>query len=56
MTAPSLIFWAIFVLPLVAFLIWLMRQDKRSGWIGLIVLAVTVIGGIIWMYLKTGGK
>jgi hypothetical protein len=56
MTAPSLIFWIIFVLPLVVFLIWLMRQDKRSGWIGLIVLAVTVIGGIIWMYLKTGGK
>ena len=56
MSAPSLIFWAIFVLPLVAFLIWILRQDKRKGWIGLIVLAITVIGGIVYMYVKTGGK
>jgi hypothetical protein len=56
MNFPSLIFWAIFVLPLVAFLIWLMRQDKRNGRMGLIILAITVIGGIIYMYLKTGGK
>jgi bacteriorhodopsin len=50
MSAPSLIFWAIFVVPLVAFLIWLMRQDKRNGKIGLIVLAITVIGCIIYMF------
>jgi len=50
MSAPSLIFWAIFVLPLIAFLIWLLKQDKRKGWIGLIVLAVTVIGAVLWMY------
>ena len=56
MSIPSLIFWAIFVLPLVAFLVWLMRQDKRKGSIGLIVLAVIVIGGIVYMYLKTGGQ
>jgi len=56
MSVPSLIFWLIFVLPLVAFLVWLMRQDKRKGSIGLIVLAVIVIGGIVYMYLKTGGN
>jgi hypothetical protein len=56
MSIPSLIFWAIFVLPLVVFLVWIMRQDKRKGVIGLIVLAVTVIGGIVYMYLKTGGN
>lgn len=56
MGAPSLIFWAIFVLPLIAFFIWLMRQDKRKGKTGLIILAIIVIGGIIYMYLKTGGK
>jgi glucan phosphoethanolaminetransferase (alkaline phosphatase superfamily) len=56
MTLPSIIFWTIFVLPLVAFLIWLIRQDKRQGWIGLIVLAVTVVAAIVWMYVKTGGK
>ncbi len=56
MNFPSLIFWAIFVLPLVALLIWVMRQDKRKGKLGLFVLAVIVIGGIIYMYLRTGGK
>ena len=56
MSIPSLIFWSVFVLPLIAFFIWLMRQDKRKGATGLIILAVIVIGGIIWMYLKTGGK
>jgi hypothetical protein len=56
MNIPSLIFWAVFVLPLVALLIWIMRQDKRKGTLGLIVLAITVIGGIIYMYMRTGGK
>ena len=56
MSIPSLIFWSVFVLPLIAFFIWLMRQDKRKGATGLIILAIIVIGGIIWMYLKTGGK
>ena len=56
MSFPSLIFWAVFVLPLVAFLIWLMRQDKRKGKIGLIVLAIMVIGGIAYMYWKTKGQ
>ena len=56
MSIPSLIFCAVFVLPLVAFLVWLMRQDKKKGVTGLIVLAITVIGGIIYMYVKTGGK
>jgi len=56
MDFPSLIFYAVFVIPLVIFLVWLMRQDKRKGKIGLIVLAVTVIGGIVYMYWKTKGQ
>ncbi|MFD0794742.1 hypothetical protein ACFQZX_14040 [Mucilaginibacter litoreus] len=56
MPLPSLIFWVIFVLPLVAFLVWVMRQDKRKGVTGLIVLALTVIICIFYMYWKTGGK
>ncbi|WP_428329826.1 hypothetical protein [Mucilaginibacter sp.] len=56
MNIPSLIFWAVFVLPLVVFLIWLMRQDKRKGATGLVVLAIMVIGGIIYMYVKTKGQ
>jgi membrane-bound metal-dependent hydrolase YbcI (DUF457 family) len=54
--AASLIFWAIFVVPLVAFLIWLMRQDKRKGITGLVVLGVMVVGVIIYMYVMTKGQ
>lgn len=50
MTAASYIFWAIFVLPLIAFLVWVLRQDKRKGKFGLIVLGVIVVGVIIYMY------
>jgi hypothetical protein len=53
---PNLIFWVIFVIPLVAFLIWLMRQDKRKGKIGLIVLAVIVIGAVVYTIVKKDGK
>jgi cbb3-type cytochrome oxidase subunit 3 len=56
MNIPSLIFWAVFVLPFVAFLVWLMRQDKRKGVTGLVVLAIMVIGGIVYMYWKTNGQ
>jgi len=56
MSIPSLIFWAVFVLPLLVFLIWLMRQDKRNGKTGLIVIAIMFIGGIVYMYWKTKGQ
>jgi hypothetical protein len=56
MSIPSLIFWSIFVLPLVAFLIWLVRQDKRKGWLGLIVVAVIVIGAIVYTIVKNDGN
>ncbi|CAM3843646.1 hypothetical protein MUGA111182_12775 [Mucilaginibacter galii] len=56
MSIPSLIFWLIFVVPLVGLLVWIMKQDKRKGITGLIVLAVMVIAGIVYMYVRTGGK
>ena len=56
MNIPSLIFFLVFVLPLVAFLVWVMRQDRRKGITGLIVLAVIVIGGIAYMFWKTKGQ
>jgi uncharacterized RDD family membrane protein YckC len=56
MTGPNLIFWVIFVIPLVAFLVWLMRQDKRKGKIGLIVLAVIVISAVVYTIVKKDGK
>jgi cbb3-type cytochrome oxidase subunit 3 len=55
MNIPSIIFYAVFLIPFVVFLIWLMRQDKRKGKAGLIVLAIMVIGGVIYMYWKTKG-
>ncbi|MEX8545975.1 MAG: hypothetical protein V5804_00110 [Mucilaginibacter sp.] len=56
MNLASFIFWAIFVLPLVGFLIWVMRQDKKKGSIGLIVLILVVLLGIVYMYARTGGQ
>ncbi|RYY31399.1 MAG: hypothetical protein EOP46_20825 [Sphingobacteriaceae bacterium] len=52
MSFPSIIFWAIFVIPLVVFLIWVMKQDKRKGATGLIILAILVFGVIFYMYLN----
>ena len=56
MSAPSIIFWLIFVVPLFVFLIWLARQDKRKGGLGLVVVIITVVVAVIYMYVKTGGK
>lgn len=52
MNGAGIIFYAVFVIPLIIFLVWLMRQDKRKGKIGLIVLLVTVVGVIAYMYFK----
>ena len=56
MPIASLIFWAVFVVPFVIFLIWLMRQDKRKGVTGLVVLAIMVVGVIVYMYVMTKGQ
>jgi len=56
MSVPSLIFWIIFVVPMVVFLAYLIRQDKHKGWIGLIVLAIIVVGAIVYTVIKNDGK
>jgi len=56
LSTPSIIFFLIFLIPLVGFLIWLMKEDKRKGKIGLMVLAFMVIAGIMFMYIMTRGK
>lgn len=33
-------------------MVWLMRQDKKKGKIGLLVLAVLVVGVLIYVYLN----
>ena len=52
MNGATYIFWIIFVIPLIAFLIWLVRQDKRTGKIGIAVVIGLVIMVIIYMYVK----
>ncbi len=56
LSAPSIIFFLIFLIPLIGFLIWLMKEDKRKGKIGLMVLGFMVIAGIMFMYIMTRGK
>jgi tryptophan-rich sensory protein len=56
MSVPSIIFFLIFLVPLVGFLIWLMKEDKRKGKVGLMVLGFLVIAGIMFMYIMTRGK
>jgi uncharacterized membrane protein len=54
-SGPSLIFWAIFVIPMVAGLAWILWQDKRRRKSGLIMLAVLVIVAVVYMYVRTKG-
>ncbi len=51
MLGPNIIFFGIFLLPLVVFLVWLMRQDKRKGTAGIILVAILVVLGITYTYL-----
>jgi hypothetical protein len=52
MNGAAYIFWIIFVIPLIAFLVWLVRQDKSKGKIGLAVVIGLVVMVIIYMYCK----
>lgn len=56
MSFPSIIFFLCFLLPLVGILVWVMRQDKRKGITGLIVLGLIVVLGVVYMFWKTGGQ
>lgn len=42
MVPTSWFFILIFALPLLAFLVWLMRQDRRKGIWGVIILVILV--------------
>ncbi|MBW4888082.1 hypothetical protein KXQ82_00080 [Mucilaginibacter sp. HMF5004] len=53
--AASLIFWAIFVVPMVAGLGWILWQDKRRRKSGLIMLVVLVVVAVVYMYVRTKG-
>lgn len=42
MNAMSYLFFSLMLIPLVLFLMWLVKQDKNKNYIGLIVLAVAI--------------
>ena len=48
---PSIIFFSVFLLPMVAFLIWLMRQDKRKGVVGIVIVAILVVIGLVYTFV-----
>jgi len=56
MPFASIVFWAVFVVPLVIFLVWLMRQDKKKGITGLVVLGILIVVAVVYMYLMTKGQ
>lgn len=47
MISTSWFFMLIFLLPFAALLIWLMKQDKKKGIIGIIIMVIMVAVGII---------
>jgi hypothetical protein len=56
MSTASIIFFLVFLIPLTGLLVWVMRQDKRKGKIGLYVLGFIVVVGVWFMYVMTQGK
>ncbi len=47
MQATSFIFFGLLLLPLIIFLVWVIKQDKKRNYLGLVLL---VIGAIIAAY------
>lgn len=43
MGIPSLIFFLIFAVPLIIFLLWVMKKDKQKGLFGIIIVVILVI-------------
>jgi len=43
MNSMSFLFFGLMLVPLVLFLVWVIKQDKNRNYIGLAVLAVAII-------------
>ncbi|RYD71601.1 MAG: hypothetical protein EOP53_23415 [Sphingobacteriales bacterium] len=43
MAATSFIFFGLLLLPLIIFLVWLIKQDKKRSYIGLLLLVAGMI-------------
>jgi TctA family transporter len=47
MVGPSVFFYAIFVIPYILFMYWLVKQDKKKYMWGVIVVTVVAIFGLV---------
>lgn len=47
MISTSWFFFLIFLVPLIFFLIYIMKQDKRKGWMGITIVALIFIVALI---------
>lgn len=47
MTTMSFVFFGLMLVPLVAFLVWLIRKDQKKNYLGLVVLAIMAIVALV---------
>ncbi|GGE25915.1 hypothetical protein CHU00_09355 [Sphingobacterium cellulitidis] len=47
MVGPSIFFYALFVIPYILFMYWLVKQDKKKYIWGVIVITVVAIFGLV---------
>lgn len=47
MVGPSIFFYALFVIPYILFMYWLVKQDKKKYMWGIIVVTVVAIFGLV---------
>lgn len=47
MNATSLIFFGLMLIPFVLFIAWLIKQDKKKNYLGLVVLLAAIILAVI---------
>ena len=47
MEMPSLIFFGLLLIPLIVFIVWIIKQDKKRNYLGLLFL---ILGAIVAVY------
>ncbi|TKC03756.1 hypothetical protein [Pedobacter frigoris] len=47
MTTMSFVFFGLMLIPLVVFMAWLIRKDKKKNYLGIVVLALMAIVALV---------
>ncbi|SHF07473.1 hypothetical protein [Pedobacter caeni] len=47
MSATSFIFFGLMLIPFIAFIVWLIKQDKKRNYLGLAVLLAAIVVAVI---------